>query len=139
MNLVENALQATESDDRIIMRARMDGQQLLLEVEDTGCGIKPVILENAFTPFYTTREKGTGLGLPLAQKFARDHQGRAEIHSALGKGTRIALPAALGGGTVALSSTCLEGHRFAVRKIKSFKMDLAAASNLNSLWNLELK
>jgi signal transduction histidine kinase len=91
LNLVANAMQATPQDGVVTMRARLDDANLCLEVEDNGSGIDEETLKRVFTPFYTTREKGSGLGLPLAQKFARDHGGQAEIHSTPGQGTRIIL------------------------------------------------
>jgi signal transduction histidine kinase len=62
-----------------------------LEVEDNGPGISPADLPHIFTPFFTTREQGTGLGLALVQKTAALHDGQVEATSAPGRGTQIAI------------------------------------------------
>lgn len=99
LNLVSNALNATPPHGQVTLRAFLQDEGLCLEVEDTGEGMSPEIVAKVFTPFFTTREKGSGLGLPLVQKFARDHQGHAEIRSELGKGTTISLVLNPGGGS----------------------------------------
>lgn len=91
LNLVENALQATPKDGRVVLLAAVDGDALLLTVEDTGKGMDAATLEKAFTPFFTTKEKGSGLGLPLVKKLARDHGGDATMESTPGAGTRVLL------------------------------------------------
>ncbi|HKQ98559.1 MAG TPA: ATP-binding protein, partial [Candidatus Polarisedimenticolia bacterium] len=65
--------------------------QVRFEVEDDGPGIEPERLPRLFTPFYTTKEGGTGLGLALVRKIAAMHDGQAEASSRPGKGTVIAL------------------------------------------------
>ncbi len=99
LNLVGNAQQASDASATVIVRARRapvapdrGGEPpLLLEVIDTGRGIDPATLERIFQPFFTTKEKGSGLGLPLVRKFARDHGGDAEVESTLGEGTCVRL------------------------------------------------
>lgn len=92
LNLLGNALQATPADGRVTLRARKDEDgRLILDVTDTGTGMPRDAAERAFTPFYTTKEKGSGLGLPLARKFARDHGGDASLESEPGKGTTVRL------------------------------------------------
>ena len=60
-------------------------------VRDTGPGMSREQREQAFEPFYTTKKKGTGLGLALVHKTMRDHGGRAQIDSEVGRGTTVAL------------------------------------------------
>lgn len=91
LNLVENALAATPADGAVHLRARLDDGALVLEVQDSGRGMDEETAARAFTPFFTTREKGSGLGLPLVRKFARDHGGDALLESALGRGTTVSL------------------------------------------------
>jgi PAS domain S-box-containing protein len=75
------------------------GRYVVLTVEDTGTGIPADLLAHIFEPFFTTKEvgKGTGLGLATAQSIVRNHGGRMEVESAVGKGTRFTtyLPAAV--------------------------------------------
>ncbi len=74
-----------------------DGDQIVIEVTDTGCGIKPEHLEQIFEPFFTTKPvgKGTGLGLSVSYGIVQQHGGALEVESAPGKGTtfKIMLPA----------------------------------------------
>ncbi|PYI88091.1 MAG: hypothetical protein DME26_04165, partial [Verrucomicrobia bacterium] len=65
------------------------------EVEDTGAGIPPEVKEKIFDPFFSTKEHGTGLGLPISARIVEQHGGRLEFDSEAGHGTvfRIVLPA----------------------------------------------
>jgi signal transduction histidine kinase len=94
INLVRNAIQATPAGGRVLLSCGVDEGGSFWEVSDTGCGIPAEVLPRVFTPFFTTREKGTGLGRALARKIVEDHGGRLEVTSAPQKGTtfRVALP-----------------------------------------------
>lgn len=79
---------------RIVIRGLVDGGPqggARIEVEDNGPGIPPEDLGRIFTPFFTTKDRGTGLGLALAQKTAVLHDGRVEVLSTEGRGSRFAL------------------------------------------------
>ena len=60
-----------------------------IEVADTGGGMMPEEVERAFDPFYTTKERGTGLGLPICYGIVRGHGGEIDIESAPGEGTTV--------------------------------------------------
>ncbi|WP_020482171.1 ATP-binding protein [Methylomonas sp. MK1] len=96
MNLLINAVQAIEDHGRITLRTAYDEQNVWVEVEDTGKGIKPEQLGKIFDPFFTTKSvgMGTGLGLSLSYGIVKKHNGRIEVKSELGKGTcfRVCLP-----------------------------------------------
>ncbi len=64
-----------------------EGPWVMIEVRDTGVGMAPEVLNRVFDPFYTTKPagKGTGLGLPIAQRIVRDHQGVIDLMSEVGK------------------------------------------------------
>ncbi len=90
LNLTRNALQATPAGGRVSLRTAPsdDGCLAWFEVEDSGAGIPEQIRDKVFAPFFTTREKGTGLGLALSRKVTSEHGGEIELHSGP-TGTRI--------------------------------------------------
>ncbi len=98
-NLVDNAVAAMEGEGTLSIVARGVGSHLMeLKVRDTGKGIAPANLSRIFTPFYTTRSKGVGLGMSVVQRIIDLHRGRIEVDSELGKGTEftIRIPRNLG-------------------------------------------
>jgi signal transduction histidine kinase len=90
-NLLLNAVQACAAGDRVVLRARQQRGETAIEVVDTGAGMPPEVLADIFRPFFTTREKGTGLGLPLAKKVVERHRGTLEVSSEPGRGTTVRL------------------------------------------------
>lgn len=90
LNLCINALHAMPHGGTLRVAARLeDGGSVLVEVGDTGVGIDAKHLESVFRPFFTTRENGSGLGLPLARQIVMAHDGEIWIESVPGKGTDI--------------------------------------------------
>jgi signal transduction histidine kinase len=93
MSLLLNAGQAMagRARGRITVRTGRAAEQVWLEVQDDGCGIAAEILPRIYDPFFTTRAigKGAGLGLSLAYGIVRAHQGRIEVESTPGAGTRF--------------------------------------------------
>jgi len=96
MNLLVNSAHAIEDHGRITIRTGLDGENVWVEVEDSGKGIKPEHLARIFEPFFTTKPvgKGTGLGLSLSYGIVQKHHGRIEVKSEVGKGSifRVVLP-----------------------------------------------
>jgi signal transduction histidine kinase len=98
-NLVLNACQAMPQGGSLSLRARRAGSAaeglVAIEVADTGTGIQPEHLPRLFEPLFTTRAKGVGLGLAVAQKLVQANGGKIEVHSEPGKGSlfTIYLPA----------------------------------------------
>ncbi len=97
-NLLKNALDAMEDDEgRIEVTAAFAGEDLHIDVSDTGCGIERREWKNVFRPGFSTKRRGWGLGLSLAKRVIEDyHNGSLRIHeSTVGEGTtfRIELPA----------------------------------------------
>ena len=96
MNLLVNAAHAIEHRGTITLRTGFDEATVWVEVEDTGCGIRPEHLTRVFEPFFTTKPvgKGTGLGLSLAYGIVQRHHGRLDVRSEVGRGTvfRLTLP-----------------------------------------------
>jgi signal transduction histidine kinase len=60
---------------------------VIAEVSDTGEGIPGDVLQNIFNPFFTTKGKGTGLGLPIIQRFVEAHNGKIEVDNHPGEGS----------------------------------------------------
>ena len=92
-NLCRNALEAcTEAGivPRIVVEGSLDGRQdmLRITVSDNGPGIDPAVAKRIFRPFFTTKARGTGLGLALVQKIVVTHNGRVSLDSNNG-GARI--------------------------------------------------
>ncbi|MDX9973020.1 MAG: ATP-binding protein [FCB group bacterium] len=86
LNIVLNAVQAVEGAGEVWIAASIDGDIARVSVRDTGCGMTDEQLQHVFSPFYTTKEKGTGLGLALAAKIVESHGGSVEAQSTPGKG-----------------------------------------------------
>jgi two-component system sensor histidine kinase HydH len=98
-NLLTNARQAMEDKGTLFLRvypfSKNGSSFVRVEVEDTGKGIDPENLPNIFNPFYTTKEKRLGLGLPIVHRIVTSHQGQIEVDNHPGKGVTfiITLPA----------------------------------------------
>jgi signal transduction histidine kinase len=93
-NLILNGLQAMPGGGRLIVRSAARPGILEIEIEDMGTGIPPQALKRIFEPFYTTKDKGTGLGLPIADKIVRAHGGSIRVLSGRRAGTtvRVVIP-----------------------------------------------
>ncbi len=98
LNLFLNSLQAMRNGGEIRVQARWLEEAFAWEVRvhDTGRGIPPEHLAEAFTPFFSTTPQGSGLGLAIVQQIVREHGGQVAIESRAGKGTTVTvrLPAA---------------------------------------------
>jgi len=96
LNLAQNAIQAMSAGGQLTLSAQRTETAIQLRVEDTGEGIDEEMLQQIFTPFYTTRENGTGLGLAITQRQVECLGGTLEVTSQPGVGTRfvIGLPLA---------------------------------------------
>ncbi len=91
INLVKNASEAMDSGGNLYVRTRMGQSYVLLEIQDTGCGIPPEIRNKIFNPFFSTKEKGAGLGLAMTKKIIEEMGGAVELNSQPGVGTSISL------------------------------------------------
>ncbi len=91
VNLVKNAMQAMTKGGSLTLATGTTPDEAWLTVADTGSGIPSEQLNRIFEPFYTTKQKGTGLGLMIVQRILRDHGGRVELESRVGVGTTFRL------------------------------------------------
>jgi len=87
LNLIKNAMEATEINGQIFLATGWKDGQAWFSVKDTGKGMAPEVLENIFHPFFTTKDKGTGLGLAVIHKIITDHQGTVMVESTSGQGS----------------------------------------------------
>ncbi|UOR13942.1 ATP-binding protein [Halobacillus amylolyticus] len=89
LNLASNAIDATEEDGDIRVAAYNKGDELVLSVKDDGQGLSDQQLAKLGEPFFTTKEKGTGLGVMVTKKMVTDLNGTIAYQSELGKGTCV--------------------------------------------------
>jgi signal transduction histidine kinase len=87
LNIILNAIHAMPNGGELHIQA--EAKEKLIRISDTGKGIPPENLDKIFDLFYTTKSKGTGLGLPTAFKIVKEHGGEMEIESEVGKGTNV--------------------------------------------------
>ena len=95
VNLCRNAIEAMPEGGSIDLLTRTRGDDVVLEIIDTGKGMDEKTREQMFQAFFSTRSGGSGLGLPTVRKIVEAHHGRISCESEVGKGTRftITLPA----------------------------------------------
>jgi signal transduction histidine kinase len=93
LNLLLNARDAMPVGGWLTVVTRIEGDQAIAEVADTGCGIPPDQLARIYDPFFTTKAigRGTGLGLSISYGIIREHDGVIRCDSTVGQGTRFAV------------------------------------------------
>jgi PAS domain S-box-containing protein len=93
LNLITNAAHATKYGS-ITIKTIQAGNEAVIELSDTGCGINQEDIKNIFNPFFTTKSEGTGLGLAVTHKIIQEHNGKIEVESSVKGGTtfKIHLP-----------------------------------------------
>jgi signal transduction histidine kinase len=86
-NLIHNAVQAMSGSGEILIETSVDGEDVLIAIQDDGPGIAPESITRIFDPFFTTKGKGegTGLGLSIAHKIVEKHGGRIRVESVPGR------------------------------------------------------
>ena len=91
INILDNSLKYTQEGGRIKISAQSKKEEILISVEDTGIGIPEDDLHKVKEKFYkvSTSYSGNGLGLAICDEIVRLHNGRMEISSIFGKGTRV--------------------------------------------------
>jgi len=92
INLIRNSIQALDgisSGKTISIAVGRDISGVQISVRDNGCGIDIDNMDNIFIPFYTTRTKGSGIGLSFAKQIVRLHNGQISVKSDAGKGAEF--------------------------------------------------
>jgi PAS domain S-box-containing protein len=89
LNLLHNATQAMPQGGTIVVEVNEEKKGMVLKISDSGMGMSKATLDKLFTPFFTTKEHGTGLGLSTVKKIVEAHRGDIKVESELGKGTTV--------------------------------------------------
>lgn len=107
INLIKNAIEASSESDgdkkqirivteavtdfRLISEEKTEKRFIAIKIIDKGCGMSPSVVEEIFTPFFTTKKSGSGLGLSLSHMIVKEHGGFLKINSKKNEGTEVAL------------------------------------------------
>jgi two-component system, sporulation sensor kinase E len=95
INLIKNSIEASQNGGTVsIILEQIENSHVLISIKDNGCGISKERLEKIGEPFYSSKEKGTGLGLTVSFKIVQSHQGNIQFDSQKNQGTsvQISLP-----------------------------------------------
>ena len=94
INLAQNAIAAMEDGGKLLVTSKVSGDRFLVAVADTGCGMDADTVARVFEPYFTTKVKGTGLGLTMVYKIIKEFSGDIDVKSFPGEGTifTISLP-----------------------------------------------
>lgn len=86
-NVVRNALEAIDNDGLLLVLASSIDSQVVITIQDTGGGIDRDAEDKIFSPFFTTKKEGTGIGLAVVKKLVEENRGTIEVRSTVNKGT----------------------------------------------------
>jgi signal transduction histidine kinase len=89
--LIKNAMEAMPENGTLTIETGREEEEIFLRISDTGSGIPANLLENIFVPFFSTKKRGFGLGLPLVKQIISEHLGIISVKSEEGKGTTFSL------------------------------------------------
>jgi signal transduction histidine kinase len=96
LNLFLNGVQAMPSGGTLSVGVSIQGERLVVEVSDTGCGVEQEALGKIFEPFFSTKQRGTGLGLSIVRGIIEAHKGTIRARSSVGKGTTFTISLPIG-------------------------------------------
>ncbi len=91
INIMKNGMQSMERGGILRVEAHVLRDHVKVKISDTGTGIPPDQMEKIFNYYYTTKEKGVGLGLPIAHRIIEAHQGQLTLESQKGAGTKVTI------------------------------------------------
>ncbi len=91
MNLVKNAIESMAGGGQLVVRSYTTRNSVALDLIDTGRGVDDITVLHMFEPFYSTKDGGTGLGLPTARRIIESHGGRINVQSEVGRGTKFVI------------------------------------------------
>lgn len=91
VNLLRNALDACDTDDEVMVSLRTGTATVDIQITDTGHGMTPEVAKKVFTPYFSTKKTGTGLGLPMARRIVELHGGSLQLNSDPERGTQFSI------------------------------------------------
>lgn len=91
LNIFINAIQAMKNGGTLRVRVEEKKDHYIVTIEDSGCGIRQENLTKIFDPFFSTKDKGSGLGLSIVRNIVEGHKGYMRIESREGSGTRVVI------------------------------------------------
>lgn len=91
INLINNSIEASKEGQKVFISLERRKNHYRISIKDSGVGMDEETLENIFTPFYTRKSGGTGLGLPIARKIIEGHKGKVRVYSKVEAGTEIVI------------------------------------------------
>ena len=91
LNIIKNSMEAIEGGGKIKIKTSFENNRITISIEDSGKGIPHDIIEHIFDPFFSTKAKGTGLGLPLTQKIITEQGGEIAVASSKERGTSFTI------------------------------------------------
>jgi signal transduction histidine kinase len=91
INIVKNAMEVMPDGGNLDIKTTICAQFICIQISDSGPGIDPQIQDKLFNPFFSTKEKGSGLGLAMTKKTIEDLGGEVELKSKKGEGTTVTL------------------------------------------------
>lgn len=91
VNLIKNALEAMPQGGQLVARTRATRFGIAFDLIDTGCGMDEKTAIHMFDAFFSTKNGGSGLGLPTARKIIEAHGGRIDVQSEIGRGTKFTI------------------------------------------------
>jgi signal transduction histidine kinase len=88
-NLIKNAFDAMPTGGELHISSKKIGKKVRIDFSDTGTGMSKEVLSKIWTPFFTTKAKGMGIGLSICKRIIEEHNGKIEVESKEGKGTKF--------------------------------------------------
>jgi signal transduction histidine kinase len=90
-NVIKNSFEAMQSRGILRIRTDMDDSHVIVRFTDSGGGMSPANLSRVFEPYFTTKTRGSGLGLLIVRRIVREHGGELSIESSAGKGLTVTI------------------------------------------------
>jgi len=91
INIIKNSIESINNDGKITINSRLKNNKYYLTISDNGCGMNSEVLEKIKEPFFTTKKRGSGLGVSLIYEIIEAHNAKINYDSEYGKGTKVNL------------------------------------------------